>query len=78
MNETINFLDNCDKEEFINFAKEFNVYKTSKNEEYLTIKIKIYELLPKFNLSIADIMPLPRVLGGEVQTYKTNTRINKI
>ena len=74
----LEFLENCNKEEFINYSKNFNVYKTMKNPDYLIIKTKILDLLSKFDLTVDDILPDPRILDENVQTCKSNLRINRI
>lgn len=58
------------KEEFIDFAKNFNVFMTLEEPNYLECKEKILSLLNKFQLSINDIQPNPRSI-----VYKQSTSL---
>lgn len=71
MNE-LDFLQSCNKEQFVQFAKNFNVFKTKQEANYLLIKDKIIELLSTHELTLNDIMPDIRKV-----TQYTSTRILK-
>lgn len=61
MSDLLTQIENADKQTFIDLARQVNVLKTKKEPHYLLVKDKILELLPKHNLTIDDILPLPRV-----------------
>lgn len=67
LSETLDFLDNCTQEDFINYAKTFNIFKTTKEPNYIIIRDKIISLLSKFNLTQHDVQPYTRTVQGEVQ-----------
>ena len=76
-NEQLYFLDNCNKQDFINFAKEFNVFKTLEEPNYLLVRDKILSLLDKLNLTNDDIIPNPRIKVYDLQTQNiTKNDIN--
>jgi len=60
MHDLITEITNADKQTFIDLARQVNILKTKKEPHYLMVKDKILELLPKHNLTIDDILPLPR------------------
>lgn len=72
LNEQLDFVNNCTKKEFISFAKEINVIRTLKEPNYLAIKDEILKLLPKFNLTVNDILPDPRILIGDSRAIQAN------
>jgi hypothetical protein len=76
LEEQLTYIENCNKDDFIQFAKTVNIFKTLEEPNYLTIKNKIVELLSKFNLTEQDILPDPRLLIGECRAVQVN--INNI
>jgi hypothetical protein len=60
--EQLNIVNNSTKQEFINFAMQFNVFKTVKFPEYLEVRQAIIDKLPDHNLTMNDIMPI-RIMG---------------
>lgn len=60
------------KDEFIVYAKSLNIWKTTKEPNFLKIKEQILNLLLKHNLTLEDIKPDVRQFHHDVQAYKIN------
>lgn len=70
LQQDIEFLNSCNKEQFVAFAQQVNIFRTMQEPNYLTIKEHIISLLPKHNLTKNDVMPLPRRFAGDLITTK--------
>ena len=71
---TLQELSNLSKKDFIEFSKNFNVFKTLEDPNYLIIKNKIYELLEIHQLTIDSIKPNPRILQGTLETGQIKSK----
>jgi uncharacterized protein YoxC len=74
--EIITFLQTCDKQKFIDYAKKFNVHKTTRETNYLLVKTAILNLLEKHNLTIEDIQP--EVKQIDTRIYASSELKNRI
>jgi hypothetical protein len=66
--EIIAFLQTCNTEDFIKYSKDFNVFKTTKESNYLLVKDTILSLLVKHNLTIDDIRPNIRTIDTRLRS----------
>lgn len=64
--EELEFIETCNKTDFIQHAKKVNVLRTMTEPNYLLIKDKILSLLSKHNLTIDDILPDARVITSQI------------
>lgn len=51
-------LEEMDKEQFIKYVQDFNIFKNVQWQEYLEEKQRILDLLSKYNLTIEDLHPI--------------------
>lgn len=65
-------ITDLNKDEFIVYAKSLNIWKTTKEPNFLKIKEQILNLLLKHNLTLEDIKPDVRQFHHDVQAYKIN------
>jgi len=61
-------INNFTKEEFIDYAKQLNIFKTIQEPNYLELKTTIIGLLSKFNLTENDVMPNKRQARLDIRT----------
>lgn len=65
--EIIQLLETSSKDDFIKYAKKINILKTLKEPNYLLLRDKILNLLPKHDLNEIDVYPDPRRIKGNLE-----------
>lgn len=55
-------IEDMNKQEFLEFARNFNIFKTVQWPEYLNTKQQILNILPKHNLSVKDLQPIRNII----------------
>jgi hypothetical protein len=58
--EQLLIVKTSNKDEFIKFAKGFNIFKTISSEDFLEVKNAILQKLEYHKITIDDIKPNPR------------------
>lgn len=51
-------IEDMNKQEFLEFARNVNIFKTVQWPEFLETKQKIIDLLPKHNLTMEELQPI--------------------
>jgi hypothetical protein len=65
-------IDSLSKEDFIEYARDVNIFKAYDFKEFLEVKQHILDKLPEHNLSLNDITPVRTIKEVLEVSYSYN------